>query len=79
MSGDDLRSRIGSALGEALHAEGDMVIKWVAVVEAMDADGERGVWCLADDEATAWDTLGLLAYATQREQAELTSRMGDGS
>lgn len=76
----DLRSRIGSALSEALHAEGDMVIKWVAAVETMDADGERGVWTLADDEASPWDTLGLLTYALQTEQAAaVTSRLDDGA
>lgn len=65
-----MREQIGAALDQAFRESGDMVTRWALVAEVIDEDGARSVWTLAPDEAKAWDTLGLLAFAQQVEQAE---------
>ena len=48
---------------------GDLVTRWVALVETMAPDGERALIVTAQPGSRAWDTLGLLQYAMQLEQA----------
>ena len=64
---------VEAGISAALHDAGEMVVKWVLVCESMDDTGNRGVWTITDDDATTWDTLGLLTYALQQEQALTTS------
>lgn len=66
-----IRSRVESAMADAFRESDEMVTRWVVLVEVIDTNGERGLWTLAPDDATAWDTLGMLTYATQLEQAAL--------
>lgn len=61
-------AEVGAAIDRAVGA--DLVIKWVALVEVVDASGEehrRGVWALTPDDATPWDVLGLLEWAKNLE------------
>lgn len=66
----DTRESVTAALDQAFRDGGDMVTRWALVAEVIDEDGARSVWTLAPPEAKAWDTLGLLAFAQQIEQAE---------
>jgi hypothetical protein len=66
---DTIRDSVGNALSAALVGESEMVTRWTAIVEVMDADGERACYLMAPEGAKAWDTLGLLTFATQVEQA----------
>lgn len=50
---------------------GAFVTRFVLVAEAIAPDGVRTLWTETHDGATSWDTLGLLTYATQAEQAEV--------
>lgn len=55
---------------------GAFVTRWVIVAEVIDTEGERAVWMDTSDDATPWDTLGLLEYALQRERsAQVVDRM----
>jgi len=66
---DRVVEAVGAAIGAAVGT--DLVLKWVALVEVIDGDtNERGLWCLAPKEMTAWDTLGMLEYAKQLELAQ---------
>lgn len=47
---------------------GAMVTKYVLVAEVIDTDGDQCIWMNTHSDANAWDTLGLLAYATAVEQ-----------
>jgi hypothetical protein len=48
---------------------GAFVTKWVLIAEVIGTDGERGVWSETHDEASRWDTYGLLTEAMQTEKA----------
>jgi hypothetical protein len=68
----DLRSiseSVGNALSEALAGESEMVTRWVALIEVMDANGERAAYSLAPVGSKSWDRLGLLTFAVHLEQA----------
>jgi hypothetical protein len=67
----DVSTSVNDALSGALNDHGDMLVRWALCAEVIDAEGERGLWTLAPEGQKAWDTLGLLTYATQREQAEV--------
>ena len=49
---------------------GAFVTKYVLVAEVIDSEGKRGVWSDTHDEATRWDTYGLLMEALTAEQAK---------
>lgn len=48
---------------------GEMVNRWVFIVETIGPDGDRGVWLQAPPGAKPWDTLGLLRHAEHVELA----------
>lgn len=74
---DQIRDSVGNALAQAVAGEAEMVTKWVALVEVMDAQGERSAYVMAPDGAKPWDTLGLLTFAIQVEQAAGWQVAGD--
>lgn len=65
----DIRDRVHGALCDALAGKA-MVTKWVALVEVIEADGDRAVWSLAADGMKPWEALGLLKFGEQIEAAE---------
>jgi hypothetical protein len=74
----ELKKRIIAELDQAISAvlrtHGDMTTKWVLLAEVIQADdGRRMVWTLVAPDVMAWDSLGMLSYATQCEQAETTA------
>ena len=74
---ESVANAVENALANALSDEGDMVTKWVLVAEVIGDEGQRGVWTLAPDDAAAWDTLGLLTWAVQLEQAAAVQQAMD--
>jgi hypothetical protein len=66
---------IEAALGEAISGvlaqhETSMVLKWIALVETMDGDGDRGLWTFTGDGVKAWDTVGMLQHALHIQQSQ---------
>jgi hypothetical protein len=72
---EQIRDSVGNALAQAVAGEAEMVNRWVAIVEVIGADGERAAYLMAPEGAKPWDSLGLLHFAIQVEQA--TSLGGD--
>lgn len=66
---EDVQAAVGDALAEALRQSSEMVTRWVAVIEVVDEDGVRAAYAIAPPEAKPWDTLGLLTFGVQQEQA----------
>jgi len=77
MEFEQIRDSVGDALAEAVSGESEMVTKWVALVEVMDANGERSAYVMAPDGAKPWDTLGLMTFGIQAEQAAAWSVRDD--
>lgn len=69
MEFDEIRDAVGDALSQVLSGETEMVTRWVAVIETVDADGKRAAYALAPEGAKPWDSLGLLTFGVQLEQA----------
>lgn len=49
--------------------ERGVVTKWVALIESVGPDGERGLWTLASSDNKGWDTCGMLQYGLHMEAA----------
>lgn len=76
--GEAIERDLNQAISDVLSRhEKSMVTRWVAMVEIMDENGDRGIWTFTAPEATAWDTLGMLTYGIQMEQAAVVQMMGD--
>jgi len=69
VSDDDVTDRLSAAISAVL--ADSYVTRWVSLIEVIDEDGDRAVWTLHADDMRAWDTLGLLTFGTQIEQAAL--------
>lgn len=70
--GEDIEIAINSAIEQVIRDhEGGFTLKWVALVETVDPDGERGVWTMTSADVKAWDTLGLLEYGKQKQNAQI--------
>jgi hypothetical protein len=79
---EDISERVEDAIGRAIQDvirehEGGFTMRWVAVIESCDESGERGAWTLASPDAKPWDTLGMLTYAQQLEQARVIAHRLD--
>lgn len=78
-----LSRRIGDALADALQAHGDgrMVLKHLVIIESLNTEGERTVSVFMNEDARAWDIMGLAEWAkgaaTITQQAELMGRHDD--
>jgi hypothetical protein len=69
--GDKIETELGAAIAEVLSRnETSMVIKWTALIETMDGDGERGLWTFASDNNKAWDTVGMLQHALHIQHSQ---------
>lgn len=66
---DSAADRVHAAVLDALADRPEMVTKWQAIVEIVDADGHRGLYVIHSPEATSWDSIGLLTFALQGYQA----------
>ena len=75
---DALSDAIGDAIDGAVgeHERG-LVTKWIALVETVGPDGDRGLWTLTSDGINAWDSLGLLTFGLQLEQARAVAEHTD--
>ena len=76
---DTARAVVG-AVRDALVAEvGEVATRVVVLAETIDADGLLALWSATDDDSKPWQTLGLLMWAVQREQAQMVQDFGGAS
>lgn len=69
---EELAGMVGEAISAVIsRSAASMTVKWLGLIETMDSDGLRGLWTLGSDGITAWDSIGMLQYALQREQADI--------
>jgi hypothetical protein len=67
-----LEQAVGEAIAAAVGShESGFVTKWVAILETVGPDGDRGVWTCTSEDMRAYDSLGLLQYAVLKEEAAL--------
>ncbi len=58
-----------AAVSDAFAHVGHMATRYVLVAEVIMEDGERALWGVTPCGQKSWDTLGLIAWAQQQEQA----------
>jgi hypothetical protein len=62
--GEAIEKAIENAVNVAVgQHEGGFVTKWLALIESVSPEGERGLWTLSSDDLMAWDTKGMLHHA----------------
>lgn len=68
----ELRNEIHNSLSNIVHKhEQSMVIKWIAIMETIEEDGQSALWMLSAEGSRQWDTIGMLTYALERERAAI--------
>lgn len=65
----DTRSNVEAAVTAAFRENDEMVSRWINVAEVIDAEGVRSVWIVTAEGQAPWDSIGLLGFAQQFEQA----------
>jgi hypothetical protein len=69
--GQILERAIGDAIDQAVgQHEGGLVTKWVALVESVGPDGDRGLWTMTSRGVMAWETKGLLQHGLDLQLAQ---------
>jgi hypothetical protein len=71
---DDIQQKMNDAISSAVGSD-DFVVKYVALVEVIDGDGDKAIWSVASEDITSWDVLGLLHYGITRENSISTLRV----
>ena len=67
---------IGHAISQVLGTEdSNFVIKWVAAVETIDGDGDRGIWTFTSSDAKRWDIYGMLAELDHWQVAQTVAKI----
>lgn len=69
MTGAEIEARLNDAIGQIMREEGEMATRWIALVEVIDSDGERGLRTMTSEDLSAWDSKGLLTQALDVERA----------
>lgn len=69
--GDERRVVVDAvnAVRNSLTTHGIMATRVVILAETIEPDGSVALWTATDDDLKAWQTLGMLTCAVQREQA----------
>jgi len=65
---EDLNDAISQVISR--HEHNGLVTKWVALIESLDGNGNRGMWTATSDGLTAWDTVGMLEHAQTLHDAQ---------
>lgn len=66
-----VRELLADGVAIAVGHDGDIPLKWVAVVETIDAKGARCMWRVASEDLPSWDGMALHEYALTKIKAEL--------
>lgn len=51
--------------------DGELVIKWTAIVEILDSNGEKGIWTVNSEDSTLWDIMGMMEFAQQKMRTKI--------
>ena len=79
MAAGDVEQELADAIADVLaRHDRSLTTKFVALVEVIDGDGERGLWTFTHEGATAWDTKGMLLHALDMELAGTIAADRDG-
>lgn len=72
---DEISAEAHAALAEVFRKTDDSVmVKYLAVAEVIEQNGERGLWCISSPDMKKWETLGFLEYATHLELADTVTQ-----
>jgi hypothetical protein len=74
---EPLQAAIESAIADGLRGNSEMATKWLALVEVMDDEGTRAIYMTSSTGLKPWDSLGMLTFGIQAEQAQAMSPRGD--
>lgn len=59
--GEQIEEAVGNAIVEVMKKlDQSYAVKWVAAIEVMQEDGDKGIWTIVSPVNTRWDTLGMI-------------------
>ena len=64
-------SLLADGIARAVGHDGDIPTRWVAVVESLDAGGNRCVWRIASEGLASWEAASLHDYALTKLRAQM--------
>ncbi len=68
---------MSEAIAAVLARHQSMPNRWVLVVEVMEESGERALETFASQDLRAWDALGMLGFALERERGGVHQGVGE--
>lgn len=76
--GEAIEQDMAHAIADVMAKHDAMVVKWVALIEVMEPDGQRSLWTTTSEGVMAWDTVGLLQHGLHIQHAQtLTAGTGE--
>lgn len=74
----DFEEELHEAIDGLVKKYGDMMaVKWTAVIHFLDTDTDEGIWLASSPNTMPWDVLGMLRYASVRQDAKLAARSSE--
>lgn len=70
-SDEAIVTEIGKAVEGIFARNSIMATKWLILTEALDVEGNYGLWTFGGQDMRPWDVLGLLSYAKIIQEGEL--------
>lgn len=76
-SSDEIRDAMASAIADALGSD-HMLGRWTLIAEVVEAEsGERVMWTQSAEDQKRWETIGMIQWAVQIEQAAQSAEHND--
>lgn len=66
-----VRELMADGIATAVAADGDVPIRWLAVVETLDENGGRCMWRMTSDGMSPWDVMTLHEYSMTKLRGQL--------
>lgn len=76
--GEAIEGEVADAIAQVMAKHNAMVVKWVALIEVMESDGQRSLWTLTSEGVMAWDTVGLLQHGLHLQHSQTLVAECDG-
>lgn len=68
---ENIESAMNDAVTDVITKhENGLVLRWVALIETIGPEGDRGLWTFTSPDVKAWDTVGLLQHGLHLQQAQ---------
>lgn len=68
-----VQRELHDVIAEVLNRHRLMPTKWIAVIEVLDAEGQRALESFCSPDFRAWDSIGMLGFIDARERGAISA------